>query len=69
MTRQIHSDPTPRELEVFKYLAEGKTDQDIAQILGISAHSVRGRVHDAVLRIGAVTRCHALALLVKEGKV
>lgn len=60
---------TPKEREVFKYLAEGKTDGDIAMILGISPNSVRGRVRDAVLRLGAETRCHALAMLVKEGKV
>lgn len=69
MTLHINAELTPKEREVFKYLAEGKTDRDIAGILGISEHSVRGRVHDAVLRIGAETRCHALAMLLRDGKL
>lgn len=69
MTRQSNTNPTPAEMEVFKYIAEGKRDAEIAQILGVSENTVRSRVYDAVLRIGAETRCHALVILVKDGKL
>ena len=69
LVSQINSCLTPKEREVFKLLAEGKKDRDIAQLLGVSEHTIRGRVYDAVNRIGAESRCHALAILVREGKV
>jgi DNA-binding CsgD family transcriptional regulator len=62
-------DLSEQELQMFRYLAEGKRDVDIAQIEGVKYSTFRQHVVRAVERVGAATRCHAIALLVKSGKL
>lgn len=53
---------TPRQLEVCAWLAQGKTNEDIAAILGLSVDTVK--VHARVIydKIGATGR-HAVAVI------
>lgn len=60
---------TARERLAFKYLAEGKRDHDIAMLLELSCSRVRNMFYEATHKMGAETRCHALAMLVKDGKL
>jgi DNA-binding CsgD family transcriptional regulator len=69
MGRHRRTDLTDKEREVFKYLAEGKLDSDIASIQGVTVETVRHRVFTGVLRMGAETRCHAIAMLIKKGSI
>jgi DNA-binding NarL/FixJ family response regulator len=62
-------DLTDRERLAFKYLAEGKRDHDIAMLLELSCGRIRQMFYEATHRLGAETRCHALAMLVKGGKL
>lgn len=53
----------------FTYLAEGKRDRDIALCMGVAQGTIRHLFFDATKKLDAETRCHALALLVRQGKL
>jgi two-component system NarL family response regulator len=48
-----------RRLEVLAQLALGKSNQEIAEILGISTGTVKSHVHTILTLIGARNRTHA----------
>ena len=52
-----------REYDCLRFVAEGKTDWEISVILGISASTARFHVDRARVRLGAVNRAHAVALM------
>jgi DNA-binding NarL/FixJ family response regulator len=52
---------TPREREVLKLLAEGKTNDGVAAELGISAETVQSHVRKAMSKLQADTRTAAVA--------
>ncbi len=52
---------TPVETEVVKYLAQGLTDQAVADALGRSFHTVRQHVKSAKAALGAKNRAHLVA--------
>ena len=54
---------TPRERECLKWVAAGKTDWEIAQILAISEQTAHGYVQNALVKLGARTRAQAVALM------
>ncbi len=54
---------TPRERDALAYVAEGKTDWEIATILGVSESTARFHVDNARTKLGAVNRAHAVARL------
>lgn len=56
--REIHM--TPRELDCLLWAAEGKSDWDIATILGISRPTVLKHVRSAREKLDAVNRTHAV---------
>lgn len=51
---------TPREKEVLAWLARGKTDRDIGQILGISARTVQKHLEHVYVKLGVETRTAAV---------
>ena len=56
--RTVHL--TPRQLEVLRHLAAGKTTDRIAATLGISVETVRNHVRAVMGRLGAHTRLEAV---------
>ncbi len=54
---------TPRERDALAFVAEGKTDWEIATILGLSESTARFHVDNARRKLGAVNRAHAVAKL------
>lgn len=50
-----------RERDAMAYVAEGKTDWEIAQILGIAESTARFHVDNARKKLDAVNRAHAVA--------
>jgi DNA-binding CsgD family transcriptional regulator len=52
---------TPREREVIAHVAEGRTNKEIARLLGISPHTVRKHLENAYETLGAHTRTGAVA--------
>jgi len=52
---------TARELECLRWTAEGKTQQDVAQILGIAPRSVHFHLEGARRKLGCMNTTHAVA--------
>ena len=60
---------TPREREVLAWSAEGKSAAEIAEILGIGKRTVDGHADNAIRKLGASNRTHAVALAIRLGLV
>lgn len=56
---------TPRETEVLSWLAKGKTNRDIADILGMSPRTVNKHLEHIYEKLGVETRSAATALASK----
>jgi RNA polymerase sigma factor (sigma-70 family) len=52
---------TPREREVISYVAEGRTNDEVAHLLGISAQTVRKHLENAYEKLDVHTRTGAVA--------
>jgi DNA-binding NarL/FixJ family response regulator len=60
--RLSHVSLTPRETEVLSWLAKGKTNRDIADILGMSPRTVNKHLEHIFEKLGVETRTAAEAL-------
>ncbi|WP_153077294.1 autoinducer binding domain-containing protein [Paraburkholderia bonniea] len=60
---------TPRENEVLKWLASGKTSWDIAALLGISEHGVVHHVRNILVKFDVTTRRQAVAKAIALGMI
>jgi PAS domain S-box-containing protein len=58
---------TPRELDVLRQLAVGKTNQEIGLALGLSPKAARNRVADVLAKLGVADRTRAAVLAVELG--
>lgn len=54
---------TPRELEVLTWVAKGKTNRDIGDILGMSPRTVNKHLEHIYVKLGVETRAAATALV------
>jgi LuxR family quorum sensing-dependent transcriptional regulator len=57
---------TPRELECMRWVALGKTDEEIGIILAISARTARFHVENAKKKLGVTTRVQAVAVALRQ---
>lgn len=55
---------TPREMEVLTWVAKGKTNRDIADILGMSPRTVNKHLEHIFVKLGVETRSAAAALMI-----
>lgn len=60
---------TARELECMQWVAVGKTDSEIAQILGISSSTTHFHVESAKKKLGLSSRTEAVARLTLYGLI
>jgi DNA-binding response OmpR family regulator len=58
-----HYQLTPRELDVLAWIARGKTNRDIAEILGMSPRTVNKHLEHIFVKMGVETRAAAAALV------
>jgi DNA-binding CsgD family transcriptional regulator len=58
-----------REIDCLTHAAQGHGDEDIAHRLGISKHTARFHIENAVRKLGATNRTHAVALAAQLGLV
>jgi DNA-binding NarL/FixJ family response regulator len=63
----VGADLTPREIEVLKLLADGVSNQQIAEKLVLSMHTVRNHVQNVITKLGAHSKLEAVATAVREG--
>jgi LuxR family quorum sensing-dependent transcriptional regulator len=60
---------TPRERDCLAFAAEGKSDWDIGQILGIAQSTVHAHVENAKRKLRVKTRMQAVAKLARAGEL
>ncbi len=61
-----HPQLSRREREILELLANGLSTDDVAEHLTLSAHTVRTHVKNAMRKLGASTRAHAIAIAMRE---
>jgi LuxR family quorum sensing-dependent transcriptional regulator len=66
MTDSLHI--TPREMEVLKWVADGKTAWEMSTIIGLSEHTIRNHIENARKKFDAMNTAHMVALAFR-GKV
>jgi DNA-binding NarL/FixJ family response regulator len=59
--------PTPRELEILAYVADGNTNKQIAQTLHISEQTIKNHVSNILRRSRANDRAHAVTIAIRNG--
>ncbi len=65
---QVESPPlTDRERDCLAFVADGRTDWEIANLLGISESTARFHLNNARRKLGAVNRAQAVARLATRG--
>jgi len=57
---------TERETEVLGWVANGKSAWEIGEILGITKRTVDHHVENAVEKLGAANRTHAVAIAIRD---
>jgi DNA-binding NarL/FixJ family response regulator len=60
---------TNREREVLELLAEGRSNQAVAQTLGVTLNTVRNHVQNILTKLHAHSRLEAVATAVREGLI
>ena len=58
---------TARERDVLELVAEGYSTAEIARALWITEDTVRTHIKRMLVRLGARTRAHAVAIAFREG--
>lgn len=58
---------TPRERDCLAYVADGRTDRQIAELLSISEPTVRFHLNNARQKLGAANRAQAVARFATRG--
>jgi LuxR family quorum sensing-dependent transcriptional regulator len=59
----------PRERECLEWVAAGKTDWEISEILDISEQTVHGYIQNALAKLDARTRAQAVALAMQASQI
>ena len=60
---------SPRESEILGLLSQGLSGEEAAKQLFLSAETVRTHVRNAMTKLGAATRAHAVALALQRGEI
>jgi LuxR family quorum sensing-dependent transcriptional regulator len=60
---------SPREREALQWAAEGKSEREIGEHMGISEHGVDKHMRSARLKLGTTSRTHAVAEAIRQGLI
>jgi DNA-binding NarL/FixJ family response regulator len=60
---------SPREREILDLLSKGLSGEEAAKQLYLSSETVRTHVRNAMTKLGAATRVHAVALALQRGEI
>jgi len=72
LSRELGGRPktlSPREREIMGLLSQGLSGEQAAQRLFLSSETVRTHVRNAMTKLGAATRAHAVALAIQRGEI
>jgi LuxR family quorum sensing-dependent transcriptional regulator len=64
-----HTPLTPREREIMQWVASGKTDDEIGEILSIGASTVTSHVENAKQKLDAFRRTYAVVQALRFGEI
>lgn len=64
-----HYKLTPRELEVLKWIMDGKSTWDISIIFGRSERVIKWHVSNIIQKLCAQNRTHAVAIAMRQGLI
>lgn len=69
--RSTDSQPvlSPREREIMDLLAQGLNGEQVAEQLVLSAETVKTHIRNAMQKLEASTRAHAIAIALREGYI
>jgi DNA-binding CsgD family transcriptional regulator len=67
--RNRHYKLTPRELEVLKWIMDGKSTWDISIIFGRSERVVKWHIYNIMKKLCAQNRTHAVAIAMRQGLI
>lgn len=71
MDRTTHA-PSPltgRQAEVVRHVADGLSNDEIAELMGVSSRTVQAHVANAMRKVGARNRAHLAVLGIRSGVV
>jgi len=60
---------TPKELQILTLIAEGNSNKQIANILGISDQTIKNHVSAILRKINANYRAHAVYIAIRDGLI
>jgi DNA-binding NarL/FixJ family response regulator len=60
---------SPREREIMDLLAQGLTGEQVAERLVLSSETVKTHIRNAMSKLEAHTRVHAIAIALREGYI
>jgi DNA-binding CsgD family transcriptional regulator len=64
-----HARLTERERHVVALIADGHPLHEVAAQVGYSERTIKNALHGAVVKLGARSRAHAVAIAVREGLI
>jgi DNA-binding NarL/FixJ family response regulator len=64
-----HPELSERELQVLKYMASGKSNKEIAQVIYVSENTVKAHVKSILAKMDAMGRTAAIAIAIKRGLI
>jgi two-component system NarL family response regulator len=64
-----HPELSARELQVLQYMARGRSNKEVGQILYISENTVKGHVKAILTKLEAVGRTEAIAIATERGLI
>jgi two-component system NarL family response regulator len=64
-----HPELSKRERQVLEYIANGRSNKEIGQILYISEHTVKTHVKSILTKLDAIGRTEAIAVGIKRGLI
>jgi LuxR family quorum sensing-dependent transcriptional regulator len=68
-TDSVHQPLTPREREIMQWVATGKSDDEIAEILNLSTPTVTWHVENAKKKLDAFRRTYAVVQAIRLGEI
>jgi two-component system, NarL family, response regulator len=64
-----HPELSERELQVLQYIANGRSNMEIGQILYIAEDTVKGHVRSILTKLDAMGRTEAIAIAARRGLI
>lgn len=60
---------SPREQEIFRHVAAGRTTKEIALVLGVAESTVEWHISNVLVKLGAASRAEAVAICMRDGLI